>query len=355
MSKVDYGSLLESAKEDRTKTEMYIKTRQCTLEHSRELLKQKEEELNRVTEYVYILQNVVQGIKFAISTCEKEIEALNSQLEASVGYQGSLEETKDKLDKNLVKVESGSFRTEAKKPRLDIQLQSITEAVKDAEKLSLSAEDTESKGPSVGKVIERKKEKLTEGKEAQKLVEEREAALMETYADMIKPAELTEAEKDNQYIEKVKSSCKAPAEKDLKEIWIRRVLVKHYMESGMSQVRPIVERFNRYASQYGVKLGSESSISKDMARIVDGKFNLEMRMGKEAAKEVYLKFRPASMLTSAEISQLSGVIASMEKRYKGKNSYIKQYVEKYARTNLENMSSYKVRAVNSYVSEQMSE
>lgn len=324
-----YESLLESAKSDVTKTEMYIKSKECMIQHSKDLLEQKKKELESVIEYVYLLQTVVQGLKFAIQSSEAELDMLRGQIKASGDYQKSLAETKEKFNRNQEVVESGSFRTEAKKPKMQVQLQSFSEAVKDAASL-VNADDNA----------------VTDSVEPAKDREE---------SSVINPViSKTILEEDEDYVKKSLSICKVPQDKEAKDIWLRRLLVKHYMESGMSQVTLVMNRFNDYASKHNVKLGSESSISKDMTRIVDGKFILELNEGQEEIKDVSLKFRPARMLTSDEICQLSGVISSMEERYKGKTDYIKQYVSKYARTNLQNMSTYKVKAVQSYVNEQMS-
>ena len=362
-----YQEKLKSLSKSQEDTLSFIEAKEDTLKKAKALLKQKEQELSNLIEYVYLLQTVVQALKFEISEIAKELDYLKSDTEQSKVYGDSLKSIQGLLHNGEVQAETGVYgesKTTAKKPELGIQLQTYSSLQRDSESLTL-AENSEGSDEETNDSEE--SDKGTE--ESAKLSTEAPVSLsteetvkssslgsssIETQNKIKDPSDkflAAEIEKDSKYLEQVKWCCVHPVQNT--SIWERRVLVKHYMELGMSQVQEIVTRYNAWANHTKAVPGTFSSISKDMMKIMNGEFILQRKYADAGIAGVVMEFKPSLMLTCAEIGQLNETLRAMKAKYGGRTDYIKKYVNSYARKNLNNMSSFKVRAVDSFIDSQL--
>lgn len=355
-----YVDRIDSLSKSTDSTLNYIKLKEETLSKANELLSMKEQELSNVTEYVYLLQTVIQALKFEISETEKEISLLKKETDTSKVYSDSIKSIQGLLHTGELNAASGVYSTQnvksvVKKPEIDIQLQTFAGLQKDSEALTpreeleetdkLEADDTNKEGVAESKSeVEADDITVKDNKPVDSTVNN--AGVLGSFLSV-------ELAKDTKYLNMVKDCCVVPA--DNVSIWERRVLVKHYMESGMSQVNEIVTRFNAWADNVKAAPGTTSSISKDMLKIMNGEFVLTNKADNSNIMGVNLEFKPSSMLTCSEIGQLTETVRAMKNKYNGKTEYIKKYVSNYARTNLTNMSAYKIRAVDSFVDMQLKE
>ena len=81
-----YQEKLKSLSKSQEDSLSFIEAKEDTLKKAKALLKQKEQELSNLIEYVYLLQTVVQALKFEISETAKELDYLKSDTEQSKVY-----------------------------------------------------------------------------------------------------------------------------------------------------------------------------------------------------------------------------------------------------------------------------
>lgn len=341
----NFNELLQTLQTEKLTTENYLKEKKEHLIKAKELLSLKEDELEKVNNYLILLLNVISALKVEITSTESEIEAINYHLNASSDKTKKIEQIKEKLDgidKNSI------FKTN--KPNFNVSIQSVGDVKKLAESLSTVKDESESK--IIENNITEKSVEISTSKEASDVKIEKVERVVNSKdysADWVKVCNSNTEDKDFCYLQLVESNCKKPADEVNIDVWRRRVLVKYYMESGLSTVSSILSRYNKYADKYKTLKATDSSISKDMKRIFDGDFKLEVVV---YAKNIFEEFRPASMLTSEEICKINEAISKLDGK-KMKKSNLIDKIQDFARLNLSNMSTYKLRAVKSFVEEQL--
>lgn len=287
-----YSELLENAIQNNRLNNEYLEVLKLNLTKTNDLLVAKEKEYEDLYEYMCLTLTVIQGLKSEVASIESLISSLNKETQSSVVYQNSLIELKNRI-------EPKTSNTKENRPEMSISLHTMSEVREMAEELT---QDTSS----------------------------------DSYFG-----------NDKDYIEFIKKNCVNPEYPQNVEIWERRVLVKYYMESGLSTVDEILKRYNKYADSNNKGKATSSSISKDIRQIFDGSFSL---VTKEHNKNINQRFRPASMLTVDEISQINQLIIDNSSL---SHERIKGIVETYAEKNLLSMSVYKLRAVKSFLEEQL--
>lgn len=339
----NFDELLQTLQIEKHKTEDYLKEKENHLTKAKELLSVKEDELKKMTEYMNVLLNVIQALKLEISSTEYEMNAIKLHLGISNEHKEVVEKVNDSVNTFLDKVSNGSFKE--KKPDLNIRVHSVSDVKKLAESLStVKDEEVEEKTENdvVDKDMDISTSKDVSDTKVEKIVEMKKD-------DWVIACSTNTEDKDFCYLQLVESNCRKPADDANMDVWRRRVLVKYYMESGLSTVNSILARYNKYAEKYKLPKATESSISKDMKRIFDGEFKLEVVV---YAKNIFESFRPASMLSSEETCQINEMISKLEKKFTNKSNMITK-IQDYAKLNMSNMSTYKLRAVKSFIEEQL--
>ena len=323
----NYNELLEELKTNKEKTKQYLQEKENHLGKAKEMLSEKEKELESTSQYLYLLMNVVQGLKTEIKVTELELDSLRLQLDGISGYEKSIIETNEKLSGLSKKVEKGNL-SQSQKPEMRVLIQSVNDIKKKSESLSNIEDDGDNS------ILKTQNTNLKQ----------------EDTKDWVKSASSSTEDKDLLYISFIEEHCKKPDDITKIDIWRRRVLVKHYLESGLSTVSEVMTRYNKYAKKVKVSLGTESSISKDILKVFSGEFKLDVLVYDKRISSV---FKPSSMLTSNEICQINQMINQMQKQSQNKINVINK-VQSYAKDNMNNMSVYKLRAVKSFIEEQLS-
>lgn len=317
-----YNGLLKDIKGNNQKMQDYITEEKQLLGKKKELLEAKESELEAIKNYLLLTTSVVETLRQDISIKVEQLKLAESLILSG-------ENVGKAIDNDLTKLSSVS----------PVVLDKNSKEFDDIKNLNLE---------SINHVLDKSVAKsdivlstLSEvKKESDLLVNDSDDNLF-----MVND-EQNEVEKDIEYIKLAMKKCRLPVDETKIDIWKRRVLVKHYMEQGLSTVQSVVERYNKYASHEQISLATKSSISKDMRSIFEGLFTLDIIT---YDKELQSNFRASSMLTSDEICQINKIINQSGDNKKD----VMESVLTFAFSNLNDMSIYKKEAVKSFVNEQV--
>lgn len=297
-----YKELSEKLRTNSDLIQEYIVKEKELLVKKQVLLTEKEKELDEIRRYLLLTTSVVETLKQEVSSTVEQLKILESEMLTGIQVSIGIEHDLDKLtNMKPVKIE----------PDKEVKYSSVNSILS-----NLSDLKSESDGLS--------------NNDLDDISENNTLATLDTTID-----------EDIAYVKLVVENCKVPDDTSKLNIWKRRVLVKHYMEQGLSTVNDIMERYNKYATHEQVALGTQSSISKDMKFIFDGGFRLEVLTYN---KELQSTFRPASMLNSDEMCKINKLILGAETLDAAK------YKVTYSIS--DSMSSYKEKAIFAFVEEQ---
>lgn len=304
-----YKELSEKLRNNSDLMQEYIVKERELLGKKQVLLAEKEKELDEVRKYLFLTASVVETLKQEVSVTVEQLKVLESEMLTGIQVSIGIEQDLDKLT-NVKPVEITSNK-EVKYSSVNSILSSLSDLKSESDTLSSNDLDDNDNENSENNIIRFSTSNTT-------------------------------VDDDIAYIKLIIENCKVPDDTSKLDIWKRRVLVKHYMEQGLSTINEVMERYNKYATHEQVALGTQSSISKDMKFIFDGGFRLEVLTYN---KELQSTFRPASMLNSDEMCKINKLILGVETFDTAKyrvNTFISE----------NNMSSYKTKAVFSFVKEQ---
>lgn len=302
-----YKELSEKLRTNSDLMQEYIVKERELLGKKQVLLAKKEKELDEIRKYLFLTASVVETLKQEVSVTVEQLKILESEMLTGIQVSLGIEQDLDKLT-NVKPVEI-EHNKEVKYSSVNSILSSLSDLKSESD--SLSSIDVDDNENSANNIIRFSNSNTT-------------------------------IDADIAYVKLIIENCKVPDDTSKLDIWKRRVLVKYYMEQGLSTVNDIMERYNKYATHEQVALGTQSSISKDMKYIFDGGFRLEVLTYN---KELQSTFRPASMLNSDEMCKINKLILGVETF-----ETAKQRVNTFVSEN--NMSSYKTKAVFAFVKEQ---
>lgn len=305
-----YKELSEKLRNNSDLMQEYIVKERELLGKKQVLLSEKEKELDEIRKYLFLTASVVETLRQEVSVTTEQLKVLESEMLTGIQVSIGIEHDLDKLTN--VKPVNIEHNKEVKYDSVSSILSSLSDLKSESDSLSSSDSDDISESSNNDNNIIR-------------------FSTTDTTID-----------DDIAYVKLVVENCKAPDDTSKLDIWKRRILVKHYMEQGLSTINEIMDRYNKYASHEQVALGTQSSISKDMKLIFDGGFRLDVLTYN---KELQSTFRPASMLNSDEMCKINKLILGVENFDSAKyrvNSFISE----------NNMSSYKTKAVFAFVKEQ---